>query len=55
MRKAGISPTLIRFSIGIEEENDLIADLAQAFKNIDAKSKEKNKKSAAAERYPLAY
>jgi len=31
MRKAGISPSLIRFSIGIEDENDLIADLAQAF------------------------
>jgi cystathionine beta-lyase/cystathionine gamma-synthase len=31
MRKAGISPSLIRFSIGIEDEKDLIADLAQAF------------------------
>jgi O-acetylhomoserine/O-acetylserine sulfhydrylase-like pyridoxal-dependent enzyme len=55
MRKAGISPTLIRFSIGIEDEKDLIADLAQAFKNIESRSKEKNKKSAAADRYPLAY
>ena len=31
MRKAGISPSLIRFSIGIEDEKDLINDLAQAF------------------------
>ncbi|MEI6454678.1 MAG: aminotransferase class I/II-fold pyridoxal phosphate-dependent enzyme [bacterium] len=31
MRKAGISPSLIRFSIGIEDEKDLLSDLAQAF------------------------
>ncbi len=31
MAKAGISPALIRFSVGIEDENDLIADLEQAF------------------------
>ena len=31
MRKAGISTSLIRFSIGIEDENDLISDMAQAF------------------------
>jgi O-acetylhomoserine/O-acetylserine sulfhydrylase-like pyridoxal-dependent enzyme len=36
MRKAGISPSMIRFSIGIEDEKDLIADLAQAFEKIDA-------------------
>ncbi len=35
MRKAGISPSMIRFSIGIEDEKDLIDDLAQAFDAID--------------------
>ena len=39
MRKAGISPSLIRMSIGIEEEADLIADIQRAFDIID-----KNKK-----------
>jgi len=34
MRKAGISPSMIRFSIGIEDEKDLIADLSQAFDKI---------------------
>ena len=34
MRKAGISPSMVRFSIGIEDENDLIADLTQAFDKI---------------------
>ena len=32
MKKAGISPAMIRFSVGIEDEADLIADLEQAFK-----------------------
>jgi len=32
MKKAGISPSMIRFSIGIEDEKDLLDDLAQAFK-----------------------
>jgi len=31
MKKAGISPSMIRFSIGIEDEKDLINDLSQAF------------------------
>lgn len=31
MKKAGISPSMIRFSVGIEDEIDLIADLEQAF------------------------
>ncbi len=35
MRKAGISPSMIRFSIGIEDEKDLIDDLTQAFDAID--------------------
>jgi O-acetylhomoserine/O-acetylserine sulfhydrylase-like pyridoxal-dependent enzyme len=30
MRKAGISPALVRFSIGLEEKEDLIADIEQA-------------------------
>ena len=31
MKKAGISPSMIRFSIGIEDEKDILDDLAQAF------------------------
>lgn len=34
MRKAGISPSMVRFSIGIEDERDLLADLEQAFDRI---------------------
>jgi O-acetylhomoserine/O-acetylserine sulfhydrylase-like pyridoxal-dependent enzyme len=34
MKKAGISPSMIRFSVGIEDEADLIADLQQAFDKI---------------------
>jgi O-acetylhomoserine/O-acetylserine sulfhydrylase-like pyridoxal-dependent enzyme len=34
MRKAGISPSMIRFSVGIEDENDLVNDLTQAFERI---------------------
>jgi methionine-gamma-lyase len=34
MKKAGISPSMIRFSVGIENEEDLIADLEQAFNKI---------------------
>jgi methionine-gamma-lyase len=34
MKKAGISPSMIRFSVGIEDEMDLIADLEQAFERI---------------------
>jgi O-acetylhomoserine/O-acetylserine sulfhydrylase-like pyridoxal-dependent enzyme len=30
MRKAGISPAMIRFSVGLEEKEDLIADIEQA-------------------------
>ena len=33
MRKAGISPSLVRLSVGIEDENDLLKDLDQAFNN----------------------
>ena len=31
---AGISPTMIRFSVGIEHIDDIIADLEQAFAQI---------------------
>lgn len=34
MKKAGISPSMIRFSVGIEDEIDLIADLEQAFERM---------------------
>ena len=34
MKKAGISPAMIRFSVGIEDEADLIADLQQAFEKV---------------------
>ena len=34
MRKAGISPSMVRFSVGIEDEVDLINDLGQAFDKI---------------------
>ena len=34
MKKAGISPSMIRLSVGIEDEKDLIADLEQAFKRV---------------------
>ncbi len=53
MRKAGISPSLIRLSIGIEDEKDLINDLSQAFKNMSLN----NKKTASFKsgKYPLAF
>lgn len=31
---AGIKPDLIRFSVGLEDANDIIADLEQAFASI---------------------
>lgn len=34
LREAGISPDLIRLSVGIENADDLIADLAQALDNL---------------------
>lgn len=34
LREAGIAPDLIRFSTGIEDVNDIIADIEQALKNI---------------------
>ncbi|MCX6282004.1 MAG: aminotransferase class I/II-fold pyridoxal phosphate-dependent enzyme [Bacteroidetes bacterium] len=41
MKKAGISPSMIRFSIGIEDEKDLLDDLAQAFKVAGKSGKRK--------------
>jgi len=32
--EAGITDGLVRYSVGIEDVNDLIADLAQAFAKI---------------------
>ena len=32
--KAGISPTMVRFSVGIEHIDDILADLEQAFEQI---------------------
>ena len=52
MKKAGISPSLIRFSIGIEDENDLITDLAEAFDCADDPTKCKGRLSQ--DKYPLA-
>jgi len=34
MRKAGIAPTLIRLSVGLEDEADIIADMDQALASI---------------------
>ncbi|MEI7489769.1 MAG: aminotransferase class I/II-fold pyridoxal phosphate-dependent enzyme [Bacteroidota bacterium] len=41
MKKAGISPSMIRFSIGIEDEKDILDDLAQAFKAAGKHGKRK--------------
>jgi hypothetical protein len=43
---------MIRFSIGIEDEADLINDLSQAFDAIDKKVDKKN--NVAANEYPQA-
>jgi O-acetylhomoserine/O-acetylserine sulfhydrylase-like pyridoxal-dependent enzyme len=34
LRKAGIPPSLIRVSVGIEDEADIIADIQQALAKI---------------------
>ena len=34
LEAAGVSPDLIRLSVGIEDVNDLIADLTQALDNV---------------------
>ena len=31
---AGVSPDLIRFSVGIENKDDIIADIEQALANV---------------------
>jgi hypothetical protein len=53
MRKAGISPSMIRFSVGIEDKADLIADLSQAFDAIDLKKK--LREDMQANKLPQAY
>ena len=40
---AGAGPEVVRVSIGIEDPNDLIADLDQALTKATAKSKRKKK------------
>ena len=45
-KAAGIGPTLIRLSVGIEEARDLIADLAQAFAAVDAAIQQNTKTQA---------
>ncbi len=53
MRKAGITPSMIRLSIGIEDEKDLIGDMAQAFDKID--SEVKVKEDFISGKFPQAY
>ncbi len=53
MRKAGITPSMIRLSIGIEDEKDLIGDMAQAFEKID--SEVKVKEDFISGKFPQAY
>lgn len=38
LRKAGIPPTLIRVSVGLETEADIIADLEQALAHVGGKT-----------------
>lgn len=51
MRKAGISPSMVRFSVGIESEDDLICDLAQA---LDKYHDDKTYKNPCKYSYPPA-
>lgn len=51
MKKAGISPSLIRFSIGLEDKNDLIADIKKALTPSKKDEKSKFRKLLS---YPLA-
>ncbi len=34
LKEAGVQPDLIRFSVGIENAEDIIADIAQALEHI---------------------
>jgi O-acetylhomoserine (thiol)-lyase len=34
LREAGVAPDLIRLSVGIEDANDIIADLQQAMESV---------------------
>ncbi|MBS0030145.1 trans-sulfuration enzyme family protein [Chitinophaga sp. 22321] len=45
-RAAGVSDSLIRLSVGLEETADLLADLEQAFKKLPAPAREENVLSA---------
>ncbi|MEG0591054.1 MAG: PLP-dependent transferase, partial [Lachnospiraceae bacterium] len=35
LKEAGVQPDLIRFSVGIESADDIIADLQQALEQVD--------------------
>lgn len=39
-RAAGVADSLIRLSVGLEEAEDLVADLEQAFEKISSREKE---------------
>ena len=39
MKKAGISPSMIRFSIGLEDANDLISDIENALSRVKSSTK----------------
>ena len=47
LARAGISPGLVRLSIGIEHPQDLLADLAQALAQINPSSSATAKAAAA--------
>ena len=34
LKEAGVAPDLIRFSVGLEDINDILDDLKQAFANV---------------------
>ena len=51
MRKAGISPAMVRFSVGIESEDDLIYDLTQA---LDKSQNDNKFMTSVTDGYPLA-
>ena len=36
LRAAGVAPDLVRFSVGIEDAKDIIADLEQALAGVEA-------------------
>jgi len=51
MKKAGISPAMVRFSVGIEAQDDLISDLSKA---LDISQKDTKSVNPSKSDYPLA-